>query len=99
MYSFLPSGNVIGEFTLEKNAVAAIQKTLRDSDFLSLPDMISKKEVQLHKPDYLVQIFCDGKEHRVNLYDPKDLWKTSESERFMKVWNALFKTLPLKPNL
>lgn len=51
----------------------------------------------MHKPALQLDVRVGSTHHNVNVYDPKQLEKDMAVERFRKVWNAVFATIPVKP--
>jgi hypothetical protein len=51
----------------------------------------------MHKPALQLDVRLGSTHHNVNVYDPKQLEKDAAVERFRKVWNAVFATIPIKP--
>jgi hypothetical protein len=98
-YGGAASGSVTGSFFLSAEAVSEIANAVETQDFFNLPDEISRQWVVLHNPDFFISVSKGGRSHKVNLYNPEELGPMPEVQRFLAVWDALFRHLPLRPAL
>jgi hypothetical protein len=78
--------------------VTRIKMAIQESDFFSLRETIMEPLVPLHQPEFDLYVSINGRYKWVNMYDPKAVGNTEEVRRFVHLWNAVMKTLKLKPN-
>jgi hypothetical protein len=97
LYMRSPSGSVMARFDLGDAAIEAIYEAITSERFFDLPPKLEPKVLSFHKPALQLDVRVGSTHHNVNLYDPKQLGKEIAVERFRKVWNAVFATIPLKP--
>lgn len=94
VFSFAPSGNLLGRFDLEATEYDLVLQEIQESRFCELPERISRTEIALHQTDLSISGACGATRHRVNLYEP-DLIVGHEAIRFMRVCNTVFDLLPV----
>ncbi len=97
LYMGNPSGSLMARFDLGDAAIEAIYKAITSERFFDLPPKLEPKVLPFHKPALQLDVRVGSTHHNVNLYDPEQLGKDTTVERFRKVWNAVFATIPLKP--
>jgi hypothetical protein len=97
LYMGSPGGSLMARFDLDDAAIVAVYKAITSERFFDLPPKLEPKVLPLHKPSLQLDVRVGSTHHNVNLYDPQPLGKDISVERFRKVWNAVFATIPLKP--
>ncbi|RJQ53346.1 MAG: hypothetical protein C4526_06780 [Nitrospiraceae bacterium] len=97
LYMGNPGGSLMARFDLNDAAIEAIRKAATSEHFFELPPKLEPKVLAIHKPALQLDVRVGSTHHNVNLYDPAQLGKDTAVERFLKVWNAVFAAIPLKP--
>ena len=97
-YILNPSGSLMAEFHVSDEDVARVRKAIETERFLELPEKISAEMVELHRPDYRLTITLGGRRAQVSLYDPAQIKSDPRTARFLKVWNEMYRCLPVKPS-
>jgi hypothetical protein len=97
LYMGNPGGTLMARFDLRDPAIEAISEAITSERFFDLPSKIEPKVLPMHKPALQLDVRVGSTHHNVNVYDPKQLEKDAAVERFRKVWNAVFATIPIKP--
>ncbi len=97
-YMITPSGNLMARFSLSADQVAGIRKVIESERFFDMPAKIFPATLPLHRPALRLDVWLDGKHHRVALYDPDQLKADPNVRRFLTVWKRLFESLPIRPS-
>jgi len=94
-WTFHTPGHLTGTFLIEPQEVA---KAADAAQFASLPQWIDNdRPAPLHQPDLRLDLQVNCRRHEVHLYDPARVENRGQVERFMAVWNAIFRQLPVQP--
>jgi hypothetical protein len=89
-----PMGDLKGSFLIDPSDLARIAAAADTASFATLPKEITPAQgVPLHAPDLRLRLTSKGKTHSVRLYDPAEVEDRAKVDRFMTVWNAIFKVL------
>lgn len=95
-----PAGSAFGTFFGGEETVKVVRRALEESAFFTLPSDIRPGNAQYDRLDFILEVTVGDKAHRVRLYAPAPLPKQNEQvSRFLKVWNAVFDKIPLRPDL
>jgi hypothetical protein len=87
-----------GSIVLETCDVQRIAAVAQTAGFLTLPERLTPpRNVPLHAAYMTVRIATKDGTHSVSVYDPAHVEDQLQVERFMSVWNAIFRLSPLKP--
>jgi hypothetical protein len=100
-YLLSPMGELTGSFTLDPGEISHVICEADAAQFFSLPRHIETKHdaVMVDGPELTISIRRAGVTTTVQAYDPSHLRNQNEVARFLRVWNRIFKPLPLKPVL
>ena len=99
-YLLSPMGEVSGTLNLDPGEMNYMLCVADAAQFFSLPRHIGKDDpVMIDGPDLTITIKRGGVTKTVQVYDPAHLRNRDEVARFFRVWDRIFKPLPLKPVL
>ena len=96
-YLLSPMGELSGSFNLDPGEINYALCVADAADFFSLPPEISGSTVPIDGPVLSISIKRRGAAKAVRLYDSRDLIKSGEAARFRRVWDRIFKPLPVRP--
>jgi hypothetical protein len=94
-----PTGELSGSFNLDPGEINYVICEADAAGFFSLPRLLQKKgdAVMLDGPALTISITRGGTTTTVHVDDPADLRNQDEVARFLRVWDRIFKPLPIKP--
>jgi hypothetical protein len=90
-------GELSGSFNLDPGEISYAICVADAADFFNLPPEISADAVMIDGPVLSISIKRRGTTKTVRLYDSGNLGKHSDIARFLRVWDRIFKPLPVRP--
>jgi hypothetical protein len=97
LYMGSPSGTLMAHVRLSEDAIGRIRAALASERFFDLATKLAPKASPLHMPHLKLDIWS-GEEHRVvTVYDPGPIMQEPATQRFLKVWDAVYSGFPLRP--
>jgi hypothetical protein len=98
-YLLSPMGEVTGSFSIDPGEINYMICVADAAQFFSLPPHIQTKgdSIAIDGPELSISIKRGGITRTVQVSDPTNLRNQDEVARFRRVWERIFKPLPLKP--
>jgi hypothetical protein len=98
-YLVTPMGELSGSFNLDPGEINYAICVADAAGFFSLPSQIETNDdaVMVDGPKLTISIKRDGTTKTVQVYDPSHLRNRDEIARFLRVWDRIFKPLPVRP--
>jgi hypothetical protein len=98
LYMASPTGTLLATFSLSAEHLADIRKAVETERFFELPANIAPKSLPMHRPALRLDIWLEGKQHTVEVYDPAQFDGDVNASHFFAVWKKLYENLPIKPS-
>jgi hypothetical protein len=98
-YLLTPMGELSGLFNLDPGEISYAICVADAAGFFSLPSHIETNgdAVMVDGPELTIIIKRGGTAKTVQVYDPSHLRNRDEVARFLRVWDRIFKPLPVRP--
>jgi hypothetical protein len=96
-YLLSPMGELSGSFNLDPGEINYALCVADAARFFGLPPEISGSTTPIDGPVLSISIKRRGTTKTVRLYDSGGFSRSDEAARFRRVWDRIFKPLPVRP--